>query len=215
MSLALHLYDEEPDILGSFSTKDIMEVRACNDKEEAETGNCKSACVITLRPQSSSAGDVIQAVSDRMIVSSNGKLELKKNAATGYWGSVNRIASLSRHQSFLATAPLSAAIAAANSGSSASTQGGERTRRMTRQDAARKYVLAYIFFCRVHPQLITVVATLQAYVRAYHEPQEHDGIPLSAQQASGLTVRRVTCTICFITSDASQQSATHSFTHAL
>ncbi|KAG6579950.1 Cell 12A endoglucanase [Phytophthora cinnamomi] len=154
MSLALHLYDEEPDILGSFSTKDIMEVRACNDKEEAETGNCKSACVITLRPQSSSAGDVIQAVSDRMIVrcdsidhclewmrllcSSNGKLELKKNAATGYWGSVNRIASLSRHQSFLATAPLSAAIAAANSGSSASTQGGERTRRMTRQDAARK-----------------------------------------------------------------------------
>lgn len=75
-----------------------------------------------------------------MLCSSNGKLELKKNAATGYWGSVNRIASLSRHQSFLATAPLSAAIAAANSGSTSSTQGGERTRRMTRQDAARKYV---------------------------------------------------------------------------
>ncbi|KAG6964789.1 hypothetical protein JG688_00007549 [Phytophthora aleatoria] len=154
MSLALHLYDEEPDILGSFSTKDIVEVRACNEKEEAETGNCKSACVITLRPQSSASGDAIQTVPDRMIVkcdsidhclewmrllcSSNGKLELKKNAATGYWGSVNRIASLSRHQSFLATTPLSAAIAAANSGSGASAPGGERTRRMTRQDAARK-----------------------------------------------------------------------------
>ncbi|KAG3253558.1 hypothetical protein PI124_g1842 [Phytophthora idaei] len=154
MSLALHLYDEEPDILGSFSTKDIVEVRACNEKEETETGNCKSACVITLRPQSSASGDAIQTVPDRMIVkcdsidhclewmrllcSSNGKLELKKNAATGYWGSVNRIASLSRHQSFLATTPLSAAIAAANSGSGASAPGGERTRRMTRQDAARK-----------------------------------------------------------------------------
>ncbi|KAL4137826.1 hypothetical protein KRP22_001366 [Phytophthora ramorum] len=154
MSLALHLYDEEPDILGSFSTKDIVEVRACNEKEEAETGNCKSACVIMLRPQSSSAGDVVQAAPGRTIVkcdsidhclewmrllcSSNGKLELKKNAATGYWGSVNRIASLSRHQSFLATAPLSAAIAAANSGSTSSTHTGERTRRMTRQDAARK-----------------------------------------------------------------------------
>ncbi|KAG1705232.1 hypothetical protein DVH05_004163 [Phytophthora capsici] len=154
MSLALHLYDEEPDILGSFATKDIVEVRACNEKEEAETGNCKSSCVITLRPQTN-AGDVVQVVPDRMIVkcdsidhclewmrllcSSNGKLELKKNAATGYWGSVNRIASLSRHQSFLATAPLSAAIAAASSGSNASSaHGGERTRRMTRQDAARK-----------------------------------------------------------------------------
>ena len=70
----------------------------------------------------------------RLLCGSNGKLELKKNAATGYWGSVNRIASLSRHQSFLATAPLSAAIAAANAGSGAST------RRKTRQDAARKYV---------------------------------------------------------------------------
>ncbi|POM74701.1 Hypothetical protein PHPALM_8301 [Phytophthora palmivora] len=154
ISLALHLYDEEPDILGSFATKDIVEVRACNEKEEAETGNCKTACVITLRSLSNAVGDVIQTVPDRMIVScdsidhclewmrllcsSNGKLELKKNAATGYWGSVNRIASLSRHQSFLATAPLSAAIAAANSGSTASAHGGERTRRMTRQDAARK-----------------------------------------------------------------------------
>ncbi|KAF4321354.1 hypothetical protein BBO99_00004759 [Phytophthora kernoviae] len=154
MSLALHLYDEEPDILGSFSTKDIVEVRACNEKEEAETDNSKSACVITLRPQSSGATDVTQTVPDRMIVkcdsvdhclewmrllcSSNGKLELKKNAATGYWGSVNRIASLSRHQSFLATTPLSAAIAAANSSSTPSSRGGERTRRMTRHDAARK-----------------------------------------------------------------------------
>ncbi|OWZ19048.1 hypothetical protein PHMEG_0006760 [Phytophthora megakarya] len=154
MSLALHMYDEDPDILGSFATKDIVEIRACNEKEEAETGTGKSACVITLRPQSNAGGDVIQIVPDRMIVncdsidhclewmrllcSSNGKLELKKNAATGYWGSVNRIASLSRHQSFLATAPLSAAIAAANSGSAVSAHGGERTRRMTRQDAARK-----------------------------------------------------------------------------
>uniref|UniRef100_M4BZL1 Uncharacterized protein n=1 Tax=Hyaloperonospora arabidopsidis (strain Emoy2) TaxID=559515 RepID=M4BZL1_HYAAE len=148
MSLALHLFDEEPDILGSFASKDILEVRACNEMEEAEVGNCKSACVITLRPQTGGTANAIQTVPDRMIVKcdsidhclewmrllcgSNGKLELKKNAATGYWGSVNRIASLSRHQSFLATAPLSAAIAAANAGSGAST------RRKTRQDAARK-----------------------------------------------------------------------------
>lgn len=47
LSLALHLYDEEPDILGSFAAKDIVEVRSCNDAEEAEI-SCKSACVITL-----------------------------------------------------------------------------------------------------------------------------------------------------------------------
>ncbi|CAI5705613.1 unnamed protein product [Peronospora effusa] len=154
MSLALHMYDEEPDILGSFAIKDIVEVRACDEKEEAETSNCKSACVITLRPQINATKEVIQTVPDRMIVkcdsidhclewmrllcSTNGKLELKKNAATGYWGSVNRIASLFRHQSFLATAPLSAVIATANSGAGIASQEGERTRRMTRQDAARK-----------------------------------------------------------------------------
>ncbi|CAI5742668.1 unnamed protein product [Hyaloperonospora brassicae] len=148
MSLALHLFDEEPDILGSFASKDILEVRACNEMEEAEVGNCKSACVITLRPQTGVTAEAIPTVPDRMVVKcdsidhclewmrllcgSNGKLELRKNAATGCWGSVNRIASLSRHQSFLATAPLSAAIAAANSGS------GTATRRKTRQDAARK-----------------------------------------------------------------------------
>lgn len=75
----------------------------------------------------------------RLLCSSNGKLELKKNAATGYWGSVNRVASLSRHHSFLATTPLSAAIASANFGDSAAAN-GERMRRMSRQDAARKYV---------------------------------------------------------------------------
>ncbi|TDH70797.1 hypothetical protein CCR75_001149 [Bremia lactucae] len=149
MSLALHLYDEEPDILGSFPTKDIMEVRACNEEEEAETGHCKSACVVTLRPSSGlvSAERIIIKCDSidhclewmRLLCSSNGKLELKKNAATGCWGSVNRIASLSRHQSFLATAPLTAAIAAAkNSNSGTPARGGERTRRMTRQDAARK-----------------------------------------------------------------------------
>lgn len=144
MSLALHLYDEEPDILGSFATKDIVEVRACNENEEAETGHCKSACVVMLRPQSNAATSnqmVIKCDSIdhclkwmRLLCSSNGKLELKKNAATGYWGSVNRIASLSRHQSFLASAPLSAAIADANPTSRTSVH----ARRMTRQDAARK-----------------------------------------------------------------------------
>ncbi|KAL7690238.1 putative scaffold protein salvador [Plasmopara halstedii] len=144
MSLALHLYDEEPDILGSFATKDIVEVRACNESEEAETGRCKSAFVVMLRPRSNAAGpdrmvvkcDSIDHCLEwmRLLCSSNGKLELKKNAATGNWGSVNRIASLSRHQSFLATAPLSAAIAAANSTSGTSNH----ARRMTRQDAARK-----------------------------------------------------------------------------
>uniref|UniRef100_K3X6M6 PH domain-containing protein n=1 Tax=Globisporangium ultimum (strain ATCC 200006 / CBS 805.95 / DAOM BR144) TaxID=431595 RepID=K3X6M6_GLOUD len=122
-SLAMHLYDEEPDILGSFATKDILEVRSCNEVEEAETGNCTTACVITLRPGSSTAHErmIIRCDSAdhclewmRLLCSSNGKLELKKNAATGYWGSVNRIASLSRHQSFLATAPL-ALGASANS----------------------------------------------------------------------------------------------------
>lgn len=58
LSLALHLYDEEPDIIGSFATKDIVEVRSCNESEEAETGNCKTACIITLsgsRARSASA----------------------------------------------------------------------------------------------------------------------------------------------------------------
>lgn len=79
----------------------------------------------------------------RLLCSSNGKLELKKNAATGYWGSVNRVASLSRHHSFLATAPLSAMLSSSSSlgDSNVSSVGGDRSRRMSRQDAARKYVL--------------------------------------------------------------------------
>jgi hypothetical protein len=79
----------------------------------------------------------------RLLCSSNGKLELKKNAATGYWGSVNRVASLSRHHSFLATTPLSAALASANFGDS-SASNGDRTRRMSRVDAARKYVRPHL-----------------------------------------------------------------------
>jgi hypothetical protein len=117
----------------------------------------------------------------RLLCSSNGKLELKKNAATGYWGSVNRIASLSRHQSFLATAPLSAAIAAANSGVTASSHGGERTRRMTRQDAARKYAERSLVCVGGGSCASNLAASApQADLGADHEPQEHDGLPLNA-----------------------------------
>jgi hypothetical protein len=79
----------------------------------------------------------------RLLCSSNGKLELKKNAATGYWGSVNRIASLSRHQSFLATAPLALGASANSSLASSAGSNGEKTRRMSRADAAKRY--AYLF----------------------------------------------------------------------
>lgn len=69
-SLALHLYDEEPDILGSFATKDIVEVRSCNDVEEAETGNIKTACVVTLRPGFAGSADAAGAsvLPERMII---------------------------------------------------------------------------------------------------------------------------------------------------
>lgn len=73
----------------------------------------------------------------RLLCSSNGKLELKKNAATGYWGSVNRIASLSRHQSFLSTTPL--AIATSLSASTSSS-GSDKARRMSRTESAKRCV---------------------------------------------------------------------------
>lgn len=77
----------------------------------------------------------------RLLCSSNGKLELKKNAATGYWGSVNRITSLSRHQSFLSTTPLAVASTLhASVGSSGSSTGDKTTRRMSRADAAKRCV---------------------------------------------------------------------------
>lgn len=76
----------------------------------------------------------------RLICSSNGKLELKKNAATGYWGSVNRIASLSRHQSFLSTTPLSVVSSLNSSLSSSDGSTGDKARRMSRADAAKRYV---------------------------------------------------------------------------
>ncbi|TYZ57628.1 hypothetical protein PybrP1_003380 [[Pythium] brassicae (nom. inval.)] len=155
-TLALHLYDEEPDILGSFATKDILEVRSCSELEEAETGHVTTACVVTLRPGFAGSADAASAntLPERMIIrcdsadhclewmrllcSSNGKLELKKNAATGYWGSVNRITSLSRHQSFLSTTPLAVASTLhANLGSSGSST-GDKTRRMSRTDAAKR-----------------------------------------------------------------------------
>lgn len=185
-SLALHLYDEEPDILGSFATKDVVEVRSCNEVEEAETGNCTTACVITLRPGAGSGSSAANALPERMIIrcdsagtnffclfcsismqlslshdlvyavffactdhclewmrlicSSNHKLELKKNAATGYWGSVNRIASLSRHQSFLSTTPL-AGTSSLNSSLSSSGGNSDKARRMSRADAAKRYVV--------------------------------------------------------------------------
>lgn len=84
----------------------------------------------------------------RLICSSNGKLELKKNAATGYWGSVNRIASLSRHQSFLSTTPLSIA-SSLNSSLSSSGGSSDKTRRMSRADAAKRCVTLLLYVCSV------------------------------------------------------------------
>jgi hypothetical protein len=45
----LHLYDEEPDLIGSFATKNVVEVRSCNQHEEVETGLTKSAFVVITR----------------------------------------------------------------------------------------------------------------------------------------------------------------------
>lgn len=69
-TLALHLYDEEPDILGSFATKDILEVRSCSELEEAETGNVTTACVVTLRPGFAGSVDTASAntLPERMII---------------------------------------------------------------------------------------------------------------------------------------------------
>jgi hypothetical protein len=49
LSLAVHLYDEDPDILSSFATKEIVEVRSCTDHEDHEMGGAKTACVVTLQ----------------------------------------------------------------------------------------------------------------------------------------------------------------------
>jgi hypothetical protein len=74
----------------------------------------------------------------RLICASNGKLELKKNAATGLWGSVNRIASLSRHHSFMATAPLTVTLAGTTLGDTAGVD--RASRRLSRVDAAKRCV---------------------------------------------------------------------------
>ncbi|GLE07248.1 hypothetical protein PINS_up017308 [Pythium insidiosum] len=43
LSLALHLYDEEPDILGSFATRDIIEVKSCGDNDCVDIGSAHTA----------------------------------------------------------------------------------------------------------------------------------------------------------------------------
>ncbi|TMW63838.1 hypothetical protein Poli38472_002779 [Pythium oligandrum] len=155
MSLALHLYDEDPDILGSFASKDIVEVRSCSDLEEAEIGGGKATCVVTVKVPITSdpAGPVAPAATTeeryflkcdsldhclewmRFLCSTNNKLELKKNAATGLWGTVNRVASLSRHHSFMLTTPLTAA---SNMTPSASGLADRASRRLSRVDAAKR-----------------------------------------------------------------------------
>lgn len=80
----------------------------------------------------------------RLLCSSNGKLELKKNAATGYWGSVNRIASMFRHESFaLPTAQVDTNDSLADTASLEQRESSYK-RKMSRQDAARRFVVLLI-----------------------------------------------------------------------
>lgn len=87
-SLALHLYDEEPDILGSFATKDILEVRSCNEIEEAETGNVKTACVVTLRPGFAGDAEAASAntLPERMIIRCDSAGTVASTILTRTWG---------------------------------------------------------------------------------------------------------------------------------
>ncbi|OQR97167.1 hypothetical protein THRCLA_07073 [Thraustotheca clavata] len=111
-SLAVHLYDEDPDLLSTFVTKHIVEVRSLTTEEENETGGSSSKCSFLVQLAGRAKKIILKCETFdhclqwmRMLCHSNGKLELKRNASTGVWGSVNRIASLSRHNSFLATGP--------------------------------------------------------------------------------------------------------------
>ncbi|EQC41831.1 hypothetical protein SDRG_00690 [Saprolegnia diclina VS20] len=111
-SLAVHLYDEDPDLLSTFETKHIVQVRSLTLDEEAERSGSNSACAFSIHLSTVPDPLVLKCETFdhclqwmRMLCHSNGKLELKRNAATGVWGSVNRIASLSRHNSFLAAGP--------------------------------------------------------------------------------------------------------------
>ncbi|ETW07460.1 hypothetical protein H310_01972 [Aphanomyces invadans] len=110
-SLAVHLYDEDPDLLATYPTKLITYVRSLLDEEGAAVGSdglssiAKTSFVLGFGANSSlilkceTADLCLQLM--RLLCLSNGKLELKQSAATGSWGSVNRIASMSRHSSFL------------------------------------------------------------------------------------------------------------------
>ncbi|OQS01138.1 hypothetical protein ACHHYP_01735 [Achlya hypogyna] len=111
-SLALHLYDEDPDLLSTVETKHIVQVRSLSPEEEQERGGGTSACAFLVQLSTTPTPLVLKCETFdhclqwmRMLCHSNGKLELKRNAATGVWGSINRIASLSRHNSFMATGP--------------------------------------------------------------------------------------------------------------
>ncbi|GLE07471.1 hypothetical protein PINS_up017782 [Pythium insidiosum] len=162
LSLALHLYDEEPDILGSFATRDIIEVKSCGDNDCVDIGSAHTACIITLRQSSNAAAgsrlsiessmvsqerlllrcDSIEHCLEwmRLLCASNGKLELKKNAATGLWGSVNRIASLSRHHSLLSFVPMTPPSASLTGSGGRDTLSGidRASRRLSRMDATKK-----------------------------------------------------------------------------
>ncbi|KAH9086435.1 hypothetical protein LEN26_020082 [Aphanomyces euteiches] len=106
-SLAVHLYDEDPDLLSTFVMKQITYVRNLTPDEE-DGGASKSSFAVgfahsKLILKCDTVDLCLQMM--RLLCHSNGKLELKQNATTGAWGSVNRIASMSRHNSFLLSTP--------------------------------------------------------------------------------------------------------------
>ncbi|KAF0689790.1 Aste57867_18778 [Aphanomyces stellatus] len=138
-SLAVHLYDEDPDLLSTYTTKQITQVRSLTADEEATCdvgASSKSAFVIgfaksKLVLKCETVDLCLQLM--RLLCHSNGKLELKQNAATGTWGSVNRVASLSRHSSFLLPNPPPALATAAAAAAEKEMPTGRPSRRASMQ----------------------------------------------------------------------------------
>ena len=75
------MYDEEPDILSSFITRNIVEVRSLSQDEEAETGQSKFAFIVEFKSAEKKSSIVHTSVPSRILLKceTSGKYILSVN----------------------------------------------------------------------------------------------------------------------------------------
>ena len=95
---AMDLYDEDPDIIESVTTKSILDIRSIEKNEKNSTFQLELQCTRTILVQTETEESCFEWM--KALCFANGKLELRRNAMNHLWGSVNQIATMSRHSSY-------------------------------------------------------------------------------------------------------------------